>query len=226
MYCYADLGIIVFAKAPVSGKVKTRLIPELGSAKATAIHKALVNHTLNCVTRDALASVYLWCAPDTRHEFFKECESNWPIELRRQSGADLGQRMCGALTQMLSEKKYAIIVGTDCPVITSGLIMETLEQLESGSDCVMVPAQDGGYVLMGLQKCDPLLFSDVNWGTSSVLQQTLERLTSLGWKFSQLQYQWDVDRPEDVYRLERQIQQQPQSYLAAEMNRQMGLIEA
>lgn len=210
---YPGTAIIVFAKAPIQGEVKTRLISHIGAGNATLLHSMLAKNTLNTVTNAQLAQVQLWCAPDTKHDFFQKCAASWPITLHQQTGADLGERMYHALSTALSQFEFAIIVGTDCPGIDPDLLQETISYLENGQDAVLSPAQDGGYVLMGLSKISASLFSGISWGEATVYQDTRERLQQLGWKWSHTEELWDVDRPADVTKLLALCQTKTQSYL-------------
>ncbi|MDH5324978.1 MAG: TIGR04282 family arsenosugar biosynthesis glycosyltransferase [Gammaproteobacteria bacterium] len=203
-----DTVVIVFAKAPQPGKVKTRLIPSFGARNAAQIHTALVEHTLSHLHRDCSIPVQLWCAPDSNHDFFKQCHLRWPVSLHRQQGQDLGQRMQHALSQALQHYPNAIIVGTDCPAMDAELVQHAARCLQQGCDAVLAPADDGGYVLLGVRQVHPALFQDIAWGTDSVLQSTEKRLIQLGWHWQRLTECWDVDRPEDVTRLWRYLQNQ------------------
>ena len=96
---YPEAKILLFAKAPISGTVKTRLIPDIGEYAATELHKELVLNALNTITEGALSPVELWCAPNTQHPFFTECQRRFSASLHCQQGAGLGARMHHALNQ-------------------------------------------------------------------------------------------------------------------------------
>lgn len=199
--------IIVFAKAPVAGQVKTRLIPALGAQGACDLHETLVQHTLATVTQAQLCPVQLWCASSPAHAsfphpFFGNCRDIFSVSLHEQKGDDLGERMYHALSTALQTYAYAIIVGTDCPALTMDYLRQALDALHHGARVVLGPAQDGGYVLMGARQLHPSLFSGIAWGTASVLNDTRTRLHNLKWQWQELTEQWDVDRPEDLPRLD------------------------
>ena len=125
------------------------------------------------------------------------------FRLREQRGEDLGERMRHAAELTLETASFLVLIGGDCPVLNAGYVARALRLLESGCDAVLGPAEDGGYVLLGLRRSDPLLFSGFPWGTSKVLEMTRERLRQAGLAWRELETLWDLDRVEDLERLER-----------------------
>lgn len=211
---YSNIAVVVFAKAPVNGAVKTRLIPELGIENATGIHSVLTQNTLHSIFTTQLTNVQLWCAPDYKHDFFQYCASRWPLSLHQQKGENLGMRMHHALDTVLGgNSDYVIIVGTDCPEIDEELLQSAIRQLKSGFDIVISPAEDGGYVLMGARRVHPLLFENITWGSENVFEETCKRLNYLGWNWKQIEGRWDVDRPADVLKLISKSSDSPGSFL-------------
>ncbi len=195
---FPDAVILVFAKAPIVGDVKTRLIPTLGAAVATGLHAQLVRHTLTTVVHADICPVQLWCAPHTTHAFFAECQREFGVTLHTQQGSDLGARMAHAFDAALQEYPQAVIIGSDCPLLTAQDITTTLSVLRTNCNAVLGPAQDGGYVLLGLKQAPSALFDHIPWGTANVLALTRERLQQLQWRVTELAAHWDVDRPEDL----------------------------
>ena len=200
----SDCRLIVFAKAPVPGRVKTRLIPRIGPSAAAALYEQLILHTLSMASDAQIGPVDLWCAPSAEHPFFHRCAKKLPISLFNQADGDLGARMAHAFRETLTETSLALLIGTDCPSLTPDCLKEGAEVLQRGTAAVIAPSEDGGYVLIGLRRYAPELFEDISWGTGSVLRQTRERLRGLGWTWHELPGQWDVDRPEDMERLNRE----------------------
>lgn len=196
-----DCRLIVFAKAPIPGQVKTRLISSIGATSAAALHEKLVFHCLATVIDAGVAPIDLWCAPTIRHPFFIRCSKEFHVELHTQPDGDLGRRMGWAFRKTFRRASSALLIGTDCPSLTQGDLTKAAEFLVQGIDAVIGPAEDGGYFLLGLRHYDPLLFTDISWGTESVLDQTRARLRRLGWRWHELPERWDVDRPEDMERL-------------------------
>lgn len=194
-------AVIVFARAPEPGRCKTRLIPALGPEGAAALHRRLVRHTLDTALAAGAGSVELWCAPDTRHAFFEECRAALAVPLVAQPGGDLGQRMAGAFAAVLAGRPHALLLGSDAPSLTAADLRQAGDALAGGAEVVIVPAEDGGYVLIGLARPAAAIFQGIDWGSDRVLAQTLERLRGLGRRCVQLPARWDVDRPEDLARL-------------------------
>ena len=186
------LRLIVFARAPVPGQVKRRLIPVLGKEGAARLYQGLARTCLAAAS--AAGPVELWCTPGTEHSFFAECQREFGVNLHLQQGDDLGQRMAHAMSRALP----AMVMGSDCPSLTLTDLREAAAALDRGVDAVLGPAQDGGYVLLGLRRVDASLFEGIPWGTDTVLQETRSRLRSLGWGWHELPTRFDIDRPEDL----------------------------
>ncbi len=197
--------VIVFARAPEPGKVKTRLIPALGDAGAAALHRRLVMHCLREATDAKLGPVELWCAPDTGDPFFRECERRFGVSLRSQGEGDLGVRMRRAFEAVLARTSRAILVGSDIPGLSAQYLRDAERALARGDDVVIGPAEDGGYALIGLLRCHAELFREIPWGDPKVLPETRRRIAALRWRLSELSALWDVDRPEDLVRLPEEM---------------------
>jgi rSAM/selenodomain-associated transferase 1 len=193
--------VMVFARAPTPGETKTRLIPALGKAGAAALHRRLVMHCLGAATNAQLGPVELWCAPDAGDPFFRECERRFAASLHSQGEGDLGTRMRLAFEAAFMRAGRAILVGSDIPALSAQYLRDAERALAGGNDVVIGPAEDGGYVLIGLSRCDPELFRDIPWGGPEVLTETRKRIAGLSWRLSELPFLWDVDRPEDLDRL-------------------------
>ncbi len=189
---------MVFAKAPIPGTVKTRLIPSLGSENSARLHASLVHRTLSMAVNSRVGGTELWCAPDSTHVFFQEMEAGFGVALRLQQGDDLGQRMAFAFNRVLSEASSAILVGSDYPDLSRADLRKAAKILEGGCEVVLGPADDGGYVLIGLSRPAPELFVDMPWGTDTVLDMTRERLRRQGRRWRELPVRHDLDRPEDL----------------------------
>ncbi len=194
-------SLLIFAKAPIPGQVKTRLVPSMGAMAAASLHEKLVLHSLRTVTQAGLGPVELWCAPSTEHPFFKLCAEKFPLELHRQIDGDIGKRMAYAFDHTLRKVPSTLLIGTDCPSLAQDDLKEAAEVLAQGLDAVIGPAEDGGYVLLGLRHVAPELFAGISWGTDLVLEETRQRFRTWGWQWHELRKRWDVDRPEDVKRL-------------------------
>ena len=106
-----------------------------------------------------------------------------------------------AFARALSVARHAVLVGTDCPALTVSHLRQAAHALAGGNDAVVVPAEDGGYVMLGLNRCDAELFHGIEWGSAKVMAATRERLRRLRWRWKELETLWDIDRPEDYRRL-------------------------
>ena len=197
--------VMVFARAP--GEAKTRLIPALGAEGAAALHRRLVMHCLGAATDAQLGPVELWCAPDAGDPFFHECERRFGASLHPQGEGDLGARMQRAFESALAPSPRAILVGSDIPALSAQYLRDADRALRRGDDAVIGPAEDGGYVLVGLLRCDPELFRGIPWGGSEALAETRRRIAALAWRLSELPALWDVDRPEDLGRLPEEMRE-------------------
>ena len=192
--------VMLFAKAPVPGKVKTRLIPAIGAAAAAKLHQQLVERALGCLVDADVGQVELCCGADATHPFFIACQQQFGVSLTQQREGDLGERMRAAFDRALASSSAALIVGADCPAITVADVRTAAVQLES-HDAVLIPADDGGYVLIGVRKTHENLFDHIDWGTASVLAAQRKQFRSFGWQWFEGATRWDVDRPEDLPRL-------------------------
>jgi rSAM/selenodomain-associated transferase 1 len=198
----AEVCIEVFARAPEIGFTKTRLIPSLGAAGAAALHERLVRRTLRTTVDACVGPVQLWCTPNRDHDFFADCAARYGVTLHEQGDGDLGIRMERTLTAGIAAFGGAILVGCDCPVFSKEDFREAARLLKSGVDVVMTPAEDGGYTLIAASRVDPSLFTGIAWGGDEVMTVTRKRLRVLQWNFREMRTLWDVDRPEDLARLQ------------------------
>jgi len=196
---HPDSVILIFSKAPVAGQVNTRLLPHITAEQAARLHEEFTRDRLQMCTAAGLCDVQLWCSPNTRHAFFCDCRQQYAVQLYAQQGKGLGERMSNAMKAMLGAYKRIIIIGTDAPALDIDAIDAAINELEC-RDIVLVPAEDGGYVLIGASTHHDDLLVDVPWGTESVLASTVRNIERLGLKHSLLGECWDVDRPEDLER--------------------------
>ena len=193
--------ILVFAKAPTPGRVKTRLIPALGASGAAKLQRQLIARTLRTAIAAGLGTPELWCAPGPEDPFFEACAKRHGLGLQPQGEGDLGTRMARALESALAAGAPGLLIGCDCPALTPAYLRAAAAALAEGNDAVFGPAEDGGYVLIGAARSLPAqLFEDIAWGTSTVMQATRARLARGNWRWRELALLWDLDRPEDLLR--------------------------
>jgi rSAM/selenodomain-associated transferase 1 len=200
MYLFPNAVIMVFCKAPIPGQVKTRLIPVLTAAEAAQLHIELTEKTVQIATQKRFCAVQLWCSPICGHPFFSTLAQTYSLVRQVQKGDDLGERMHHAFCQALSHFSHAIIIGCDCPSLTHDDLEQALSLLTHGKQCVIAPAEDGGYVLIGLDQPQSALFEAMPWGTDTVLGLTRAKLDSLNLDYCELKTQWDVDTVVDLER--------------------------
>jgi len=195
----APVLVVVFAKAPQAGRVKTRLARTVGAAGAAHIHRQLVERTLATALESGCGDVELHGSPAS-HSVLRAIARRNGVALRSQTGGDIGQRMAHAFRTGLRMYRRVVLVGSDCPPLTASDVRDASRLLQ-GCDAVLAPAEDGGYPLIGLSRGSPRIFEGIAWSTPSVMQQTRQALAALGWRWRELRTLWDVDRPEDLPRL-------------------------
>ena len=191
--------LIVFARAPEPGRVKTRLAPVLGDKGAARLHTLLVERTLRTATLAGFDEVHLCCAPQAGGKFFSAMKKRFGVRLSSQGRGGLGERMQRALRR----HPGAVLIGSDCPSLRPADLRAAARALRSGMDAVFCPAEDGGYALIGARRSVRALFDGVAWGSAKVMAQTRSRLRRVGWRWQELRTVWDVDRPADVERLRK-----------------------
>ena len=195
--------LVVFARAPDPGRVKTRLAPLLGAKGAARLHARLVERTLRTARASGIERVALYCSPGIDGVFFRRMKKCYELQLLSQVGSDIGERMYRAFKRELRGHSFVILVGSDCPALSPADLRAAARVLREGADAVLAPAEDGGYPLIGLRRVSRRLFDGIAWGGPKVLAQTRRRLKALHWRWRELRTLWDVDRPEDVVRLRR-----------------------
>jgi len=189
----ADCLVIVFARAPRAGAVKTRLAGRIGEAAASRLHQRLVRAALRTAAACGRAELHA-----TRgHRWFETLD----VPVRLQRGADLGERMFRALRAGLRRHRRVVLIGSDAPALSGGDLRRAARLLQAGADVVLVPAEDGGYALIGARRVVAGIFESVAWGTRSVMTETRANLQRCGLRWRELRTVWDVDRPQDLERL-------------------------
>ena len=197
---FSDVRVLFFAKAPVAGRLKTRFISELGSEGALALHKKLIQLTWQRISERARWPIELWMSETGKEGWFSRlCALD---QMFVQQGDDLGERMRFALNQALQRAPYVLVVGADCVSLDTDYLLDAIKRLKAGASVVLGPAEDGGYVLLGVSHTVPQqVFLDIEWGSERVLQQTRTKLLASGITWQELPLRWDVDVPADLPRL-------------------------
>jgi len=192
----------IFAKTPLPGLVKTRLAATIGNDAAVAVYRDLVLRTLGVAASARRAGIVrdveLWVAPDAPPGPLANWSEQLGIAMRSQRGANLGERMRNALQSSLAAGSPALLIGTDVPGFDVAYLARAAAALLA-NDAVIGPAEDGGYVLVGLAR-DIDLFDGVRWSTPEVMTQTRAKLAAAGIGWTELPTLWDIDTHEDFAR--------------------------
>ncbi len=194
-----SVQLAIFAKAPIAGYAKTRLISALGPDGAASLQALLIRRTIGTALASSLRPVSLWCAPDATHDLFVSLRREYAIETFVQSGDGLGMRMLNTF-EALTKSAPTLLIGTDCPVLSAVHLNRCALALQSGSDAAFIPAEDGGYALIGMRRPARRLFENITFGTSEVMRQTRERVGELGLSAFETDALWDLDTPTDYER--------------------------
>lgn len=192
--------ILIFAKAPQPGRVKTRLIPALGAAGAAQLARRMLIRILDEALAADVGPVELCVDPSPGNADWQGF--HWPpgVEASAQGAGDLGARMARAAQRSLDEHRRVLLIGTDCPQLDAQTLRDAALLLET-HHAVMHPARDGGYVLLGLSAFHPALFDDMPWSTARVASLTRERLAVLAWRVAIGRTLADIDEPADLQAL-------------------------
>jgi rSAM/selenodomain-associated transferase 1 len=195
---HEPVAIAVLAKAPNPGFAKTRLIPMLGEDGAARLQARLIERAVAAACAAGIGPVTVWATPDPTHKIFQTLRARHHLALARQCDGDLGARMLAAIT---AANGPTLVIGTDCPALTADHLRTAAVILREGSDAVVFPAEDGGYVLIGMRQPQPALFANMQWSTADVMAQARQRLRAGGLSWQEPVTLWDVDLPADLERL-------------------------
>ena len=194
--------LILFAKAPVLGQVKSRIAQKTGEQKALLIYEQLLHHVLSQFqnAKDFQVCCY---SDQPRHAFFDRYKAPG-VDFFQQQGEDLGQRMFNALTNEMGNATSVVLIGSDCPAINQALVLKAFQKLASGYQVVIAPAEDGGYVLIGFTgRVYQQIFENINWGTDKVFAETRQKIDQVGLKLCQLETLADIDTYDDYQKWQK-----------------------
>ena len=206
--------VAIFTRAPAAGATKTRLIPLLGVEGAARAQQAMTWHALEMATALPDASVSLWCAGNAAHPFLKMCSAHFHVECMPQCDGDLGMRMADCLQRGLALHDRMLLTGSDVPSMTTVDLAQAAAALDLAR-MVFIPAEDGGYVLIGARRggLEAGCLDDVMWGSNEVMAQTRQRLARQGWRagddWREMPTLWDVDTPLDFKRALAELRSPP-----------------
>ncbi len=202
------IRVVIFAKAPLAGFAKTRLIAALGRQGAADLAQRLLEHTLREALKSEVGAVELCVTPSATDTVWQGMCLPSGIRLTDQGEGDLGSRMARAAERVIAAKESILLMGTDCPQLEAAQLQQAAGALQC-SDATLVPAFDGGYVLLGLTQFDSSVFAGITWSTNSVLIETLDRLKRLNWDVKTLPTLHDIDEPSDLKWLPRALIRAP-----------------
>jgi rSAM/selenodomain-associated transferase 1 len=190
-------AIVLFAKKPEAGRVKTRLAADIGAERAVEIYKRMVDDTVSRAEAVEDADTWLYFSPTEAEAYMREWQSD--LFYAPQSNGDLGDRMLAAFDGCATQG-YAstIVIGTDCPGLNTKVLEEATAALRGGADLVLGPTFDGGYYLIASKRPIPELFNDMPWSTEVVFEQTLHRARTLELDVTCLEQLHDVDTQADL----------------------------
>lgn len=195
--------LALFARRPVPGRVKTRLIPALTARLACRLHEAMLADAVAVLAAAPANERWLYWADDALDASGAAPDAAVPVPTgvgeRVQQGADLGERLERAFAELLADGARAVVFGSDCPWLLAEHIERAFGELEH-ADMVVGPASDGGYTLIGLRAPRAELFRGIEWGSPHVLAQTLERVSTSGLSVGKLETLDDLDTAEDLLR--------------------------
>ena len=189
-------ALIVFARVPADGQVKTRLAAAIGAAAATAAYTRLAQLVIGAVQQGSSYSVSVAYTPADGERAMRA----WlgpGLAMQPQADGDLGARMASAIGEAIDGGAgRVVVIGTDCPAVTAHVVEEAFTRLD-GADVVIGPASDGGYYLIGMSRLHPGLFADVPWSSPETLRTTLERARALQLRVTMLDERRDIDTADD-----------------------------
>lgn len=192
------VAIAVLAKAPIPGFAKTRLIPTLGATGAASLQARLIERAARTACSAHTGPVTIWATPEGSDPVFARLRSDLGIELAHQGEGDLGARMLAAIA---AANAPTLVIGTDCPALTHDHVCKAADMLRARADVVIFPAEDGGYVLIGMREPQPALFEGMVWSAPGVMAETRRRLQHRSLAWEEPVTLWDIDTADDLQRL-------------------------
>ena len=191
----------VFARTPIIGEVKTRLIPVLGPAGACELHKKMTSHLVRSLS-NLQADVQIWTDKNPESPFLRDLG----FSVIKQVGANLGEKMANAISQGLASYESVALIGTDLPELDSTYLVRVFEKLQRYK-IVISPTLDGGFGLLAVKKFNSSIFDGLTWGTDRVFRDLVQNIHRLGLTYHIAPTLWDVDIPEDYIRLKEWLSQ-------------------
>jgi uncharacterized protein len=218
-------ALLVFAKTPKPGKVKTRLLAAVSAGVAAELHAACIADTLRLAQSVRGCDVFVFAAGGTSYfrKLVKKQAGSARVRVLPQRGAELGARMESAFRKCFAlGYGEVVVIGTDTPWMGVARVRRAFASLKA-NDAVIGPAEDGGYYLLGIQRMVTRVFREIPWSTESVLVLTLQKILALKLRKKLLRWDFDLDRPGDLRRAKRMLKRRPG--LAPALARTIGEVE-
>lgn len=194
-------ALLVFARQPVPGQVKTRLCPPLSKIEAARVHEICLRAVLTGVLQIGDVETVLVGTPDGSEPAFRRLIGEPLACVWDQGGGTLGERLERATRKALRAGATRVVaIGTDSPQMPTGCIESAVQRLDQ-ADVVLGPTEDGGYYLIGLRRDPGCLFQAIDWGTQFVAEQTRARIRAQNWTLSELPPTYDLDQFADLSRV-------------------------
>ena len=196
------MKLIVYARVPELGKVKTRLAAILGEPAALQAYRQILEQVVRQMSRATDVAKELCVAGVDVAGECADLSRRYGLSLGQQASGNLGVRMCESFRIALQHYSRVVLIGSDCPLLDEARIRWAFAELDR-HPAVFVPVEDGGYALIGLSRLIPELFADVAWSTNTVMSVSREKLRQLGLSWSESEVLWDIDEPVDWVRWQK-----------------------
>ena len=193
--------VALFTRISVPGGVKKRIAIRSDAQLAMRAHQFMLKNTLKVLVSSPALTFQIWVAGELQHLNSGDPLSPYQAQLRLQRGDSLGDRMAYTIGYNASNGAKTVLIGSDCPAMNVDYIQAAFSCLNTGADLVVGPAEDGGYVLIGMHELHLPIFRGIDWGSSRVLKQTLKVARDMGLNVCLLDTLSDVDRVEDLINL-------------------------
>jgi len=203
VYKYPDFRLIMMARAPVSGKVKSRLARTIGNRRAAGVYRNMLRTQISKLLAAKICPLELHVCAPVQHPLFMAMRRGGVVRVEQQRGNNLGSRMHHAIRSGLQRADAVILIGADVPGISVEQIRQVCTLISGQDELIIMPAEDGGYGLLAMRKVDAGLFRGVHWGSQRVCKQTVKRATQLGISYRLFSSCYDIDFQRDLARLRK-----------------------
>ena len=191
------IPLYLFAKAPLPGRVKTRMQPQLSEAQSAQLATLMLKQTVEKVSRFWPGKLILTVSPSINHALFDQLAHHYNLPLEAQVDGDLGSKMLHVLGQGIEQFGSAVVMGCDVPQITNKILLQVHARLVEKQP-IIGPASDGGFYLLGLNRMVPGIFAGVDWGSRQVIARVCQNFQHLGMALSHCSELRDIDNWDDL----------------------------